>query len=286
MSAQYLHLQLALQHRIRAQPEKNNSKARIHKDIVLQGSAKLQELVNSGVHTTAEYVQSNSTILHAVQLSLENPVGGNALPQKMTMERLAQELELHLAGTHERQVPTTVGYLYTFWRSPSAMLMPYGVGYGPQGIHGYQAVDPWLGLSHQANQCCYIQHADLQLLSACSIPCTDSRLDPHAYLMHVTCIPDCCVLQQVCLHAVAGCLHIKLLLQLAMSNVAFAQTSVCPPASATHLSCKSCVIHFLVHLSRPSCASLTALVVAVWSSVEQSRCNSWLLLSLAVCKHV
>ncbi len=192
--------------------QKTNRKARIHKDIVLQGSAKLQELVNSGVNTTAEYAQSNSTILHAVQLSLENPVGGNALPQKMTMERLAQELELHLAGTHEPQLPTTVGYLYTFWRSPSAMLMPYGIGYGPQGIHGYQAVDPWLSLSHQANQCCYMQHADLHLLSACSIPCTDSRLDPHAYLMQVTCIPDCCVLQQVCLHAVAGCLHIKLLL--------------------------------------------------------------------------
>ncbi len=173
--------------------QKNNGKARIDKDTVLQGSAKLQELVNSGVNTTAEYAQSNSTILHAVQLSLENPLGGNVLPQKMTMERLAQELELHLAGTHERQLPTTVRYLYTCWRSPPAMLMPYGIGYGPQGIHGYQAVDPWLGLSHQANQCHSMQHADLQLLSACRIPCTDSRLDSHAYLMQVTCIPDCCV---------------------------------------------------------------------------------------------
>ncbi len=84
------------------------------KDIVLQGSTKLQKLVSSGVNMTAEYVQSNSTVLQAMQLSLENPtsVGGNALPQKMTMERLAQELELHLAGTHHPQPPTAVSYLY------------------------------------------------------------------------------------------------------------------------------------------------------------------------------
>ena len=84
------------------------------KDIVLQGSTKLQKLVSSGVNVTAEYVQSNSTVLQAMQLSLENPtsVGGNALPQKMTMERLAQELELHLAGTHRPQSHTAVSSLY------------------------------------------------------------------------------------------------------------------------------------------------------------------------------
>ncbi len=96
------------------------------KDILLQGSTKLQKLVSSGVNMTAEYAQSNSTVLQAMQLSLENPtgVGGNALPQKMTMERLARELELHLAGTHHPQLPTTVRYLYTLWRSPTAMHMP------------------------------------------------------------------------------------------------------------------------------------------------------------------
>ncbi|KAL0020826.1 hypothetical protein WJX79_004115 [Trebouxia sp. C0005] len=65
-----------------------------------QGSTKLQKLASSGVNMTAEYAQSNSTVLQAMQLSLEKPIsaGGNALRQKMTMERLTQELELHLAG--------------------------------------------------------------------------------------------------------------------------------------------------------------------------------------------
>jgi len=112
--------------------QKSNSKLINDKDVWLQGSTKLQKLVSSGVNMTAEYAQSNSSVLQAMQLSLENPtsVGGNAPPQKMTMERLAQELELHLAGTHHPQLPTIVRYVYTLWRSPAAMHMPYGTGYG------------------------------------------------------------------------------------------------------------------------------------------------------------
>lgn len=56
---------------------------------------------------------ADSTVLQAMQLSLENPtsVGGTALPQKMTMERLAQELEQHLAGTHHPQLSTAASYV-------------------------------------------------------------------------------------------------------------------------------------------------------------------------------
>ena len=82
---------------------------------------------------TAEYAQSNSTVLQAMQLSLEKPIsaGGNALRQKMTMERLTQELELHLAGTHHPQLPTAVRYVCTWWRTLTAMHTPFGTGYGP-----------------------------------------------------------------------------------------------------------------------------------------------------------